>query len=192
MAVLLVNTEWQYQVKTDFMLISCYYLKCNMVMFSVSPLSPKCMFNLIEYLLLDYTFSCIFPLLHQHLSVMKISCTTSQMVTEEPTSFWKLIFLLGTWRSGDGFEISFSPSNYTRPILFQPLEIISSSGLQVQTALVKKTSKYKTAVDWGIFLLRVAETSLSLRVSLGYVLWAQSKASQDEEHLQKQLQDSKK
>lgn len=189
MAVLLVNTEWQYQVKTDFMLISCYYLKYNMVMFSVSPLSPKCMFNLIEYLLLDYTFSCIFPSLHQHLSVMKISCTTSQMVTEEPTSFWKLIFLLGTWRSGDGFEISFSPSNYTWPILFQPLEIISSSGLQVQTALVKKTSNIKLLWTGG-FVCFVLQTSL--RVSLGYVLWAQSKASQDEEHLQKQLQDSKK
>lgn len=184
MAVL-VNTEWQNQIKTDFMLISCYYLKYNMVMFSVFSLPPKCMFNLIEYLLLDYTFSCIFPLLHQHLSVMKISCTTSQMVTEEPTSFWKLIFLLGTWRSGDGFEMSFCPSSYTWPILFQPLEIISSSGLQVQTALVKKTSKLLWTEGFVCFVLRRLHSASAFH----WVMYCEHRASQDEEHLQKQLQD---
>lgn len=123
---------------------------------------------------------------------MKISCTISQLVIEWPTSHSKLIFLLGNWRSGDIFEIAFSPSNYKWPILFQPREVISSSGLQVQKALVKTTLRYKTAVEWGICLLRVVETSPSIRVSLGYGLQAQSKAGQDEEHLQRQLQDFKK
>lgn len=61
-------------------------------MFAVLSFS-RCMLNLIEYLLLDYTLSSAFPVLHQHLFVMKVSCTTSQMATEHLT---KLIFLLGT------------------------------------------------------------------------------------------------
>lgn len=123
---------------------------------------------------------------------MKISCTISQTVIEWPTSHSKLIFLLGTWRSGDIFEIAFSPSNYKCPILFQPREVISSSGLQVQKALVKTTLRDKTAVEWGICLLCIVETSPSIRVSWGYGLQAQSKAGQDEERLQRQLQDFKK
>lgn len=89
----------------------------------------------------------------------------TQMVREQPTPHSKLIFLLGTWRLGDVFEMAFSLFHYKWPILFQPLEVISFSGLQVQKALVKKTLRHKTAVQWGICLLH-RETSPSIEVSL--------------------------
>lgn len=78
------------------------------------------------------------------------------------------------------------------PNSFPAAGVISSSGLQVQKALVKTTLRDKTAVEWGICLLCTVETSPSIRVSWGYGLQAQSKAGQDEEHLQRQLQDFKK
>lgn len=80
--VLLENMGWQNQVNTKFTLISVCSVKSHMVMFSVFPHSPKYILDLIEYLLLDFTLSCVFPLLHQHLSVMKISCTISQMLVD--------------------------------------------------------------------------------------------------------------
>lgn len=159
-------------------------------MFAAFSLS-RCRLNLIEYLLLDCTLSSALPVLHQHLSVMKISCTTSQMATEHLT---KLIFLLGTWGSGDVFGVggSFSPSKYKWPFQFQPLEVIVSSGVQVQNALVMKTLRHQTTVEQGICLLHFAETSPSIRVSLADGLQAQSKAGQREENLQRQLQGLKK
>lgn len=46
------------------------------------------------------------------------------------------------------------------------LEVITSSGLEVQNPVVKKTLRYKTTVDWGLCVLRISETSSSMRVSL--------------------------
>lgn len=153
-------------------------------MFAVFPFS-RGMLNLIEYLLLDYTVSSALPVLHQHLSVTMISCTTSQMATEHLTKF---IFLLSTRGSGDVFGAAFSPSKYKWPFQFQPLEVIISSGVHVQNILVTKTLRYKTTVRQGICLLHVAETSPSIRVSLADGLQAHSKAGQHEENLQRQLQ----
>lgn len=59
--VLLETTKWQSQVYADFPFISHCYIKSSRVVFSVSPLSPKCTLNSTEYLLLDYALSCIFP-----------------------------------------------------------------------------------------------------------------------------------
>lgn len=150
----------------------------------------RCRLNLIEYLLLESTLSSAFPALHQHLSVMEISCTTSQMAAEHLT---KLIFLLASWGSRDVFGVggSFSASKYKWPFQFQALEVIVSSGVQVQNALVTKTLRCKTSVEQGICLLPFAETSPSIRVLLADGLQAQSKAGQHEENLQRQLQDLK-
>lgn len=126
-------------------------------MFAVLSFS-RCTLNLMEYLLLDCTLPSAFPALHQHLSVMRISCTTSQRATEHLT---KLSFLLGTWGLGNvsGAGGSFSPSKYKWPFQFQPLEVMASSGVQVQKAPVVKTLRYKTTVEQGICLQRLHPAS---------------------------------
>lgn len=116
-------------------------------------------------------------------SVMEISCTPSQMATEQLTT---LIFLLASRGSGDVFGVggSFSTSEHKWPFQFQHLEVTISSGVQAQNALVTKTLR-----EQGICLLPFAETAPSIRVLLADGLQAQSKAGQN---LQRQLQGLKK
>lgn len=118
--------------------------------------------------------TCIFPLLHQHLFVMKISCTM-----HTPDGYRVANVLLKThfswhWKiRGCFFEIPFSPSNHKEPMLFQPLEFCWAASPETPS---EENLPLENGCGMGNLFASYCRdfTQSFIRVSLGYGLQSRS------------------